>query len=104
MMMVINMVLAVTRRAEAPQDMTLAQAGGFTVPLGGQMIVRNPAGAHGCSILRNILILAHTLNKMFNPESRGKLNPGFAKAFDLLEVDRNNMLGLPGSRLVMNTF
>jgi len=101
-MMVINMVLAVARRAEAPQDMSLAQSGGFTVPLGGQLVVRNPGGAHVCSILRNILLLAHTLNKMFNPEMKGKLNPGFVKAFDLLEVDRNNMLGLPGSRSAKN--
>jgi len=100
--MVINMVLAVARRAEAPQDQSTAQTGGFTVPLGGQMVVRNPGGAHACSILRNILLLAHTLNRMFNPDCRSKLHPGFAKAFDLLEVDRNNMLGLPGSRSAKN--
>jgi len=100
--MVINMVLAVARRAEAPQDQSLAQSGGFTVPLGGQMVVRNPGGAHLCSALRNILLLGHTLNKMFNPECRAKLHPGFVKVFDLLEVDRNNMLGLPGSRSAKN--
>jgi len=100
--MIINMVLAVTRRAEAPQDLNQAQTGGFTVPLGGQMVVRNPAGAHVCSVLRNLLLLAHTLNKMFSPELKAKLNPGFAKAFDLLEVDRNNILGLPGSRSAKN--
>eukprot|EP00092_Neocalanus_flemingeri_P018049 GFUD01019534.1.p1 GENE.GFUD01019534.1~~GFUD01019534.1.p1 ORF type:complete len:1164 (-),score=281.09 GFUD01019534.1:284-3775(-) len=100
--MIINMVLAVTRRAEAPQDQNHAQNGGFTAPLGGQLVVRNPAGAHVCSVLRNLLLLAHTLNKMFNSEMKSKLNPGFAKAFDLLEVDRNNMLGLPGSRSAKN--
>jgi len=101
-MMIINMVLAVTRRAEPPQDSGLQHTGGFTVPLGGQMVVRNPAGAHVCSVLRNILLLAHTMNKMFSPEAKVKLSPGFTKAFDLLEVDRNNILGLPGSRSAKN--
>jgi hypothetical protein len=39
---------------------------------------------------------------MFSPEQRTRgLHPGFAKAFDLLEVDKNNILGLPGSRSVL---
>jgi hypothetical protein len=35
---------------------------------------------------------------MFGPDQKVRVHPGFAKAFDLLEVDKNNILGLPGSR------
>ena len=62
------------------------------------MVVRNPAGSLLCSAVQNILRLVHTLNRMFGTEMRHKLHPGFVKAFDMLEVDRNNILGLPGSR------
>ena len=51
-----------------------------------------------CSMLRNLLLLAQTLIKMFSPSTKNRLHPGFAKAFDLLEVDKCNILGLPGSR------
>jgi len=102
LMMIINMILAVTRRAEAPKDPNLAQNGGFTVPVAGKIVVRNPTGSHVCSVLRNVLGLGRTLNKLFNPNTRNTLHPGFAKAFDMLEVDRNNILGLPGSRSAKN--
>jgi hypothetical protein len=47
----------------------------------------------------NIMVLAQTLNLMLSAEERARgLHPGFAKAYDLLEVDKNNILGLPGSR------
>ncbi len=35
---------------------------------------------------------------MFGPAQKVRVHPGFAKALDLLEVDKNNILGLPGSR------
>ena len=38
------------------------------------------------------------MNQMFDPVMKSKLSSGFSKAFDLLEVDKNNILGLPGSR------
>ena len=98
LMTTINMILAVARRSELPTDPGMAQSGGFTVPLSGAMVTRNPAGTLLCSILRNILLLGHTLNKLFGPDYKQKLHPGFVKAFDILEVDRNNILGLPGSR------
>jgi len=95
---VVTMVLAVARRSEPPADHAAATSGGFTVPLAGEMVVRNPAGSLLCSVVQNILQLVHTLNRMFGTEMRHKLHPGFVKAFDMLEVDRNNILGLPGSR------
>ena len=62
------------------------------------MVIRNPAGSFLCSVLTNILVLAHTMNKLFSQELRTKLHPGFTKVYEMLEVDRNNILGLPGSR------
>ena len=102
LMTTINMILAVARRSELPTDPGLGQSGGFTVPLAGNMVIRNPAGTLLCSVLRNVLLLGHTLNKLFGAEFKQKLHPGFAKAFDILEVDRNNILGLPGSRSAKN--
>jgi hypothetical protein len=59
---------------------------------------RNPAGAQLRTVLPNILLLSQTLAAMFGPDQKARVHPGFAKAFDLLEVDKNNILGLPGSR------
>ena len=98
----VNMILAVARRSELLTDMSQAQAGGFSVPLAGSLVIRNPAGSIICSVIRNILMLGNTLNRMFGTEFKNKLNPGFVKAFDILEVDRNNILGLPGSRSTKN--
>ena len=63
------------------------------------LLYRNPAGGPLFAVLPNILMLGQSLASMFSPEQRARgLHPGFAKAFDLLEVDKNNILGLPGSR------
>ena len=94
----VNMMLAVARRSELLTDINQARTGGFTAPLGGSMVIRNPAGSFLCSVLTNILVLAHTMNKLFSQELRTKLHPGFTKVYEMLEVDRNNILGLPGSR------
>ena len=98
LMTTVNMILAVARRSDLPTDVNKAQTGGFTAPLGGSMVIRNPAGYLICSVLTNVLVLAHTMNKLFSQEFRSKLHPGFAKVYEMLEVDRNNILGLPGSR------
>jgi len=102
MMTVVNVILAVARRSEAPQESDMARAGGFTAALGNKMVLRNPAGAHICSVLNNVFLLGSVLNKMFGQELRHKLHSGYTKAFDILEVDRNNILGLPGSRSAKN--
>jgi len=101
-MTTINMILAVARRAELLTDMAAAQAGGYTAPLAGSLVIRNPAGSLLCSVIKNVLMLGNTFNRMFGPDVKQKLHPGFVKAFDILEVDRNNILGLPGSRTTKN--
>ena len=95
----VNFLLAVFRRAESPSSPEQLAAGGFLLRLpGGREIVRNPAGPQMAAVLPNLLVLAQTLNKLFHPDVKAKLDTGFNKAFDLLEVDKNNVLGLPGSR------
>lgn len=100
--MIMNFLLAVSRRVEAPTDPSVAAAGGFQIQAGGRTIVRNPAGSQLCSILENALVLGHSINLMFSQEAKSRLSPGFSKVFDLLEVDKNNILGLPGSRSAKN--
>ena len=102
LMTTVNMILAVARRAELLTDMAAAQAGGYTAPLAGSLVIRNPAGSLLCSVIRNVLQLGNTFNRMFGPDYKQKLHSGFVKAFDILEVDRNNILGLPGSRTTKN--
>ena len=63
LMTTINMILAVARRSDLPTDLTKAQTGGFTAPLGGSMVIRNPAGSLVCSVLTNVLLLSHTLTR-----------------------------------------
>ncbi|XP_023336728.1 exportin-5 [Eurytemora carolleeae] len=93
-----NFMLAVSRRVEPPTNPTILANGGFQVHVQGKLITRNPAGSLVCSVLNNILILGKSMNQMFDPVMKSKLSPGFSKVFDLLEVDKNNILGLPGSR------
>lgn len=103
LIMLLNTFLAVTRRAAAPQDSEAAARGGFVVSQPGQgKVVRNPCGSQVCAALPNLLLLAQTLNKMLNIAARARLDPGYVKVMDMLVVDRNNILGLPGSRSARN--
>jgi len=94
----INFLLAVFRRADVPSNKAQVVSGGFQIMAGGRTVTRNPAGGPMSSVLRNLLILGQTINKLFSPEVKTKLDPGWAKALDILEADKNNVLGLPGSR------
>jgi len=100
--MVMNFLLAVSRRVETPTDPAVIASGGFQIQADGRLITRNPAGSQLCSILRNVFILAQALNIMFSPALKVRLSPGFSRAFDLLEVDKDNILGIPGSRTAKN--
>jgi len=97
-----NFLLAVSRRVEIPTDANLVASGGYQIQADGKLITRNPAGSQMCSVLQDCLVLGHSLNLMFSDAYRARLNPGFAKAFDLLDVDKNNIFGLPGARSAKN--
>jgi len=96
----VNTVLAVVRRAAGPTDLAVAARGGFLAREGGE--VRNPASATACAALPRLLLLVQTLNRVVSPAGAALLHPAYAKVTDMLVVDRNNILGLPGSRTARN--
>ena len=96
----VNSLLAITRRAAAPSSPDAAARGGFVQ--GSPPSSRNPCGPHACLALPHLLQLAQTINKVLGQEVRGQLDQGFAKVFDMLVLERNNILGLPGSRTAKN--
>ena len=100
--MLVNTLLAVTRRAAAPTDSEQMLRGGFTVETMSGKLTRNPCGAHAIAALPHILLLAQTLNRALSPASIVKLEPGYVKVVEMLVVDRDNILGLPGSRTARN--
>ena len=53
-------------------------------------------------VLPHILLLAQTLNRALSPASVAKLDAGYSKVVEMLVVDRDNILGLPGSRTARN--
>ena len=65
------------------------------VPLAdnGAVFLRNPAGHVGCSVLRQVLILAKTFNDLWAPQSMAKFAPAYAKVLDMLEIEKLNVLG-----------
>ena len=121
-----NTVLAVVRRAAGPTDLAVAARGGFLAREGGEVgsspsspssstsscsclplllplrQVRNPASATACAALPRLLLLVQTLNRVVSPAGAALLHPAYAKVTDMLVVDRNNILGLPGSRTARN--
>ena len=62
----------------------------------------NPASATACAALPRLLLLVQTLNRVVSPAGAALLHPAYAKVTDMLVVDRNNILGLPGSRTARN--
>jgi len=100
--MLVNTLLAVTRRAAAPTDPEQIVRGGFSVETMSGKATRNPCGAHAMVVLPHILLLAQTLNRALSPASVAKLDAGYSKVVEMLVVDRDNILGLPGSRTARN--
>ena len=100
--MLVNSLLAVTRRAAAPSDSEQIVRGGFSVATMSGKLTKNPCGAHAVAALPHILLLAQTLNRALSPASAGSLEPGYVKVIEMLVVDRDNILGLPGSRTARN--
>lgn len=86
----IHFLLAVCRRAQVPGDPAKCHSGGFVDSAAG---IKSPAGDVGCAVLRHVLLYAKTLNELFRPENRLKLAPGYAKAFEMLEVEKSNVMG-----------
>ncbi|XP_044530629.1 exportin-5 [Gracilinanus agilis] len=90
-------ILGVVKRARWPTDLEEAKAGGFVVGYtpSGNPIFRNPCTEHVLKLLDNLLALIRTHNTLYTPEVLAKLGDNFSKALDMLEVEKNAILGLP---------
>jgi len=99
--MVMNFLLAISRRVETNNSDPTAAS---TINVNGKIFTkhRNAAGTCLSRVLENIFIFGRTINLMFSQQVKERLHPGYLKAFDLMEADKNNILGLPGSRSAKN--
>ncbi|XP_063161472.1 exportin-5 [Candoia aspera] len=90
-------ILGVIKRARWPTSLEEAKAGGFVVGYmpNGNPIYRNPCSVQILKLFDNLLALIRTHNNLYMPEMVAKLGETFAKALDMLEVEKNAILGLP---------
>ncbi|KAL5008996.1 hypothetical protein ScPMuIL_014577 [Solemya velum] len=93
----INTILAVMKRTKWPDDPQTALKGSFVFGNheNGSPILRNPATAHISVLLENVFALQKTLNATWLPEYLKLRHPDFSKAYDLLEVEKLAVLGIP---------
>ncbi|XP_075352260.1 exportin-5 isoform X3 [Mycteria americana] len=90
-------ILGVVKRARWPAATEEAKAGGFLVGYmpSGSPIYRNPCTEQVLKLFDNLLALIRTHNNLYMPEMVARLGETFAKALDMLEVEKNAILGLP---------
>lgn len=90
-------ILGVVKRSRWPSDLEEAKAGGFVdgYAPNGNPIYRNPCAEQVRKLLHNLLALIRTHNNLFLPENLAKLSETFTKAFDMMDVEKNAILGLP---------
>ncbi|XP_060100457.1 exportin-5 [Heteronotia binoei] len=90
-------ILGVVKRARWPTSLEEAKAGGFVVGYmpNGNPIYRNPCSVQVLKLLDNLLALIRTHNILYMPEMVAKFGETFVKALEMLEVEKNAILGLP---------
>uniref|UniRef100_A0A671YS77 Exportin-5 n=1 Tax=Sparus aurata TaxID=8175 RepID=A0A671YS77_SPAAU len=89
-------MLGVVKRARWPADLEEAKAGGFVAGYtpAGAPIYRNPCTAHFLVLLPNLLLLIRTHNSLYMPENMARLSETFAKAHEVMDAEKNVVLGL----------
>uniref|UniRef100_A0A3Q1GLS1 Exportin 5 n=1 Tax=Acanthochromis polyacanthus TaxID=80966 RepID=A0A3Q1GLS1_9TELE len=89
-------MLAVVKRARWPADLEEAKAGGFVVGYSpaGAPIYRNPCTSQFHVLLPNLLTLIRTHNSLFIPENMSRLSETFSRAHDMMDAEKNVVLGL----------
>ncbi|KAI0243017.1 Exportin-5 [Lamellibrachia satsuma] len=92
----INTIRAILTRSTWPEQKDVAVAGGFALRTldSGTVVMRNPSTVHLIPMLDSVLALARTTNALWLPGNLQRRHPEFAKAYDLLEVDRQVILGI----------
>ncbi|CAH0391468.1 unnamed protein product [Bemisia tabaci] len=96
---IIEVLLAITRRCVWPDDPDKALKGGFLVGLteSGNPIYRNPAASHVLPLLPGVFNLLHVLHSLWTPQAVSLIPEGYRGATDMLESDKNYLLGLTTS-------
>ncbi|KAM9726861.1 exportin-5 [Menidia menidia] len=93
----LNAMLVVVKRARWPASLEEAKTGGFVVgytPTGAP-IYRNPCTAQFLAFLPNLLALIRTHNSLFIPENMARLGETFSRAHEMMDGEKNVVLGLP---------
>ncbi|XP_028845932.1 exportin-5 isoform X2 [Denticeps clupeoides] len=90
-------LMGVVKRARWPTDQQEAQAGGFVVGCSstGAPIHRSPCTAQVLGLLPNLLAFIRTHNCLFLPENVAHLSETFTRVHEVMDVERNLVLGLP---------
>ncbi|NXA10140.1 XPO5 protein, partial [Sapayoa aenigma] len=90
-------ILGVVKRARWPAATEEAKAGGFFLGYlpSGTPIYRNPCTEQVLKLFDNLLALIRTHNNLYTPEIMARLGDSFSKALDMMEVEKNAILGLP---------
>lgn len=86
----------VVKRARWPADMEEAKAGGFIVgcSTSGEPIYRNPCTSIFLTMLPNLFKLIRTQISLFLPENMAHLSETFAHAHELMDQEKNVLLGI----------
>lgn len=89
-------MLGVVKRARWPADLEEAKAGGFVMGYtpAGTPIYRNPCTAQFLALLPNLLALIRTHNSLFLPENMARLSETFSRAHEVMDAEKNVVLGL----------
>ncbi|KAM8738359.1 exportin-5 isoform 3-T3 [Acanthopagrus schlegelii] len=89
-------MLGVVKRARWPADLEEAKAGGFVAgyTTAGAPIYRNPCTAHFLVLLPNLLLLIRTHNSLYMPGNMARLSETFTKAHEVMDAEKNVVLGL----------
>ncbi|XP_048061810.1 exportin-5-like isoform X2 [Megalobrama amblycephala] len=90
-------ILGVVKRARWPADPEEAKAGGFVVSTNsdGTPVYRNPCAEPLQALLPNLLALIRTHNSLFLPENVNRLSKTFARVYDIMDMEKNSVLGIP---------
>ncbi|XP_051945873.1 exportin-5 isoform X2 [Xyrauchen texanus] len=93
----VHTILGVVKRARWPADPEDAKAGGFVLSYtsNGIPILRNPCTESLQALLPNLLALIRTHNSLFLPENLARLSETFTRVYDIMDVDKNFVLGIP---------
>nr|XP_024216968.1 exportin-5 [Halyomorpha halys] len=101
----LDVILAVVKRVMWPSDPELAARGGFLVCTteAGNPIYRNPATPHVLPLLPGLFSLAFVINGLSSPAALANLSEGYRGAYTMLELERQNLLGIGSTSEVMNS-